>query len=42
MTLVNAECSHTLAIKTNAKLNIIKLWVAKIKGGWIKQRPVAK
>ena len=53
MTLSNTDCLQTSAKQTNAKLNnncsviiccsdIIKLSVAKIKGGWIKQNPVAK
>ena len=47
MTLGNADCSQILAKQTISKLNMLywynqtKLGV-KIKGGWIKQRPIAK
>ena len=48
MALGNAECSQTLAKQTNANLNMLQLYlirssrIAKIKGGRIKQRPVAR
>ena len=45
-TLGNTVCLQTVQSKLMQSLiccsDIIKLWVAKIKGGWIKQHPVAK